>query len=268
MTRTYVLYIALVFSASLSGFLFGHKLGAKPQGARLSAAASAGVLLGLCFLYVLPESFEHLVHGGAMNAAALSSGFIEIGFLAALGFLVLLSVERYLLRIDKHASCASHDDAHGFHASHEHGGIGSAAVALALHSFFDGVALRAAADVQSIGFALAMGIVLHKIPEAGSLLVVLRRGGIRRSVQVLICSIYLCATPLGLLVSHRLHSILSGRKMGWIMAFATGAFFHLITGHLLPETTESDGKTTKARTYGVMILGFTIVSVARFLTIG
>lgn len=262
------LYALLMVLASVVGFLFSHRLGHHPRSARLSAAASAGVLLGLCFLFLLPESFEHLLAHDDRSPVRLPSRVLELCLSFSLGFLVLLTVERYLLRIEKHATCFPGDHEHVFHASHERGGVWSAVLALGLHSFFDGVALRTVDEAPSLGLAMGLGIALHKIPESGSLLIVLRRGEVRRWLQILLLISYLCATPLGMLVSHQMHHVLSARVMGWILSFAAGALLHLVAGHLIPETTEADGKTRHVSTYGLMMAGFFVVVCARLLSPG
>lgn len=269
MNFVHIAYIGIFTAASLGGMLLSGLLNRSPATSRWAAACSAGVLLGIGFLYLLPEAFAFL--GNASKPLwGVSITPVHIGCATALGFLLLLSIERYLLNVHNHAPCVTHDhethshaDAH--HDAHERGATWSVVLALCIHSFFDGLAMRMAQDIKTLGPALALGLVLHKIPEAASLFTILKRGGVRTKGQVLVYLFYLVSTPLGLLTAHQLHQVLSQSGIALIMAFAAGALLHLVTGHLLPEATESKSKTQQKNAYGIMLGGFFVMMVARLL---
>lgn len=271
-----------VTAAVLAGAALSGLLDRRPESARFAVAFSAGVMLAVCMLYLIPDAF---LHAGSQNSTA-------IGCALSLGFLSLLTIERYLLRAHHH-----HDHGHGHDAPldhaphdlgehdcredhapphhHQHGslshGLGvawSTVVALWLHGLFDGVALYAAGVMPTMGPALALALILHKVPETATLLTVLRRSPVQQRGQRLALWLYVLATPVGMLAAAQILQVLSGHGMAGLMAFVAGSLLHLVTGHLLPEATEheADGKNHGA--YAVMLAGWGVLLLARLLGAG
>lgn len=271
--------LAVVAGASLSGLLDRHA-----RTKRLTIAFSAGVMLAVCMLYLIPDalSFQH----GLAPGAALNRGHWGIGFALSLGFLSLLTMERYLLRSHHHhAPAADADPAHDCRRDHDpphhhqhdplraaaRAGLGvawSITAALCLHGLFDGAALYAAGVMPAMGPALALALFLHKVPESATLNMVLRRGGVRPRARALALAIYTAATPLGMLLAAALLSRLSQGNIALLMAFVAGSLLHLTTGHLLPEATEHDAHDAEGRhheAYVTMLAGFCLLLLARVL---
>lgn len=221
-----------------------------------------------------------------------------MGYALSVGFLSLLTVERYLLRAHGHAhdhghkpsgvsegpphDCErDHDPPHHhqhdpLQSAREVGVAWSTVLALVLHGFFDGIALFAAGMMPAMGPALAMAIILHKVPEAATVLAVLRRGRIRPPLRTGALVLYICATPIGMLAAERVLHLLSKRSVALLMAFVAGSLLHLVTGHLLPEATAHDdhdghegegasGSGGGRRAYWVMLGGFLMLLIARIL---
>lgn len=259
MTALVAAYMGTVTAAVVAGASLSQLLLRRPGPARKTLAFSAGVMLAVCLLYLIPDAlaFQH----GITVPRPRGSDHASIGFALSLGFLSLLSVERYLLR-----GSHEHTDLHGAHP--HHGGQGQGAghhthahththdpapssrprqpgvvwptlVALWLHGLFDGVALYAAGVMPQMGGALAVALILHKVPESATLLAVMRRGGATQRQRLGALLLYLVATPLGMAAAAQLLLVLSENGVSLLMAFVAGSLLHLVTGHLLPEVTHS-----------------------------
>lgn len=291
-----VAYMAIVTLAVGVGASLNQLLSGRSTTARYAVSFSAGVMLAVCLLYLIPDAlaFEH----GILRPRAGGTDHVSVGYALSIGFFSLLTIERYLLRAHHHG----HDHGHGPDDGHDHdhddegrgGARGhdcahdhepphhhqhdrlqearelqvawSTVVALSLHSLFDGVALYAAGVMPAMGPALATAIVLHKVPESATLLAVLRRGGVAQRRRLLVLGLYAAATPLGMLMAAQLLHLLSERGVALLMAFVAGSLLHLVTGHLLPEATEHNGGPRGA--YGVVLIGFAMLLLARLLGAG
>ncbi len=261
---------AVIVGASLSGLLM------KAAMARLAVAFSAGVMLAVCLLYLIPDAlaFQH----GVLAGSGAPESYVSVGYALSLGFLSLLTVERYLLRAHDHHHGASHGPQHDCERDHEPphhhqhdplqaarelGVAWSTVLALVLHGLFDGIALYAAGMMPEMGPALAMAVILHKVPEAATVLTVLRRGRVPPALRTGSLVVYTASTPLGMLAAAHLLGMLSKRGVALLMAFVAGSLLHLVTGHLLPEATDHHGEGGGRGAYWVMLGGFMMLVLAR-----
>ena len=193
MNALLVAYMAIVTAAVLVGASLNRLLGSRPGAARYAAAFSAGVMLAVCLLYLIPDAlaFQH----GISAPRAGAGDHVSIGYALSLGFFSLLTIERYLLRAPpprprpaprpttarSTTSRRTTTSTTACARARELGIAWSSVLALCLHGLFDGVALYAAGIMPAMGMALAIAIILHKVPESATLLTVLRRGGVERS---------------------------------------------------------------------------------------
>lgn len=294
-----LLYLGVVSLTIVVGASISRILGRKPETARYTMAFSAGVMLAICLLYLIPDAlqFQH----GIASRQPEAGDHVSIGFALSVGFLSLLTIERFLLRAHSHGHSHDHGHAHGHdhgppadaepaadrghdcehdHAPphhHQHDALAASArevglawstgVALWLHGLFDGIALYAAGVMPTMGPALATAIILHKVPESSTLVTVLQRGGIKPRQRTGAFVAYLLATPCGMLLAAQLLRLLSERRLGILMAFVAGSLLHLVTGHLLPEATQHDEGSPRATTVAflVMMAGFAVLVAGRLL---
>ena len=269
MTGIAVAYMGTVTAAALVGLGLSQLLTRRQDRARWVESFSAGVMLAVCLLYLIPDAiaFQH----GIASKRTSSNDYVSIGYALSLGFLSLLSIERYLLGHRKHG----HDHAHHEGGGHDEqrGVAWSAMIALWLHGLFDGVALYAAGVMPTMGTALAVAIILHKVPESAALIAMLRRGATRQRSWVSALALYLLATPLGMLVAAQLLKLLSEHGLSLLMAFVAGSLIHLVTGHLLPEVTghhhdldtHDEQDHHEVAPFLIMLGGFGTLLVARLL---
>lgn len=269
-------YMATVTAAVLVGASLNRLLGSRPGAARYAVAFSAGVMLAVCLLYLIPDALA-FQHGISLPRKG-GGDHVSVGYALSLGFFSLLTIERYLLRAHHHDhghreahDCEEHHEPPHHHqhdslrAARELGIAWSSVLALCLHGLFDGVALYAAGVMPAMGGALAVAIILHKVPESATLLTVLRRGGVERWRRTTALVVYTAATPLGMLAAAQLLHLLSERGVALLMAFVAGSLLHLVTGHLLPEATEHDQAGSASGAYAVMLGGFVMLLCARAL---
>ena len=152
-------------------------------------------LLGLAFFHVLPEAFAE---GGAWALAAAACG----AFLPAM--------------LERHAR--DERIARGVGAT-------SALVAFAVHGLIDGVAITS----DSRGHAMAIAIVMHRVPEGIAAWTLLRPAwGATRALSAL--AGLGCATIAGATLGAA-HAVESSTSLAIIQAAAIGSVLHVVLHH-------------------------------------
>ena len=93
-------YLGIVTVTVLIGAALSRFLGGKPATARYTMAFSAGVMLAVCLLYLIPDAlqFQH----GISQAQPRPDDHVSIGYALSVGFLSLLTIERFLLGAHDH----------------------------------------------------------------------------------------------------------------------------------------------------------------------
>lgn len=157
-------------------------------------------LLGLAFFHVLPEAFAD---GGAWALAAAACG----AFLPAM--------------LERHAR--DERIARGV-------GAASALVAFAVHGLIDGVAIAS----DSRGHAMAMTIVLHRVPEGIAAWTLLRPAWGRLRASSALAGLG-CATIAGASFGSA-QGIASSAWLAIVQAAAVGSVLHVVLHHA-PRTT-------------------------------
>lgn len=203
------------------------------QRLELFLALSAGVVLGVVGLHMLPEAFE----------AGPGVGIALVG-----GFIFMLAVERFILPHALHSPHAGRD-----HPGHEHAcceteddkararaeasGIG-AFVGLAMHTLSDGIALGAAVSEGGAGILVFIAIIAHKIPSAFALGSILVRGGFSTRTVIVGTGALGLAVGVGALlfsVTSRIGALEPAVVTPWALAFSAGSFLHVAVTDLLPD---------------------------------
>lgn len=213
------------------------------------AAFAAGVILGASFLHLLPEAIERT--GSEATAWALAA------------FFVLYILETHAVRHehhgdhehgDAHSAAALHAavpaEAHAAHAhAHAHPEDGAApgvtpfafvaALAFALHSAFDGLALGIGfAPKLALGASAAIAVLSHKVPEGIALAALLLRGGVAPARASAIAGGIALLTPLAALLAHaQLGDAITPETLGRLLALVAGSFVYVAAADLLPEVT-------------------------------
>ena len=201
---------------------------------RYSAALvsfSAGVLLGVGFLHILPESLE-------LNGKA--------PFYIVLAFVLFYFLEHHLL------IHAGHEEQHhvnlGVNDCHDHCSdrahpLGLVAfIGMGLHSIIDGMIIGTGFEVgHDLGLLAALGVIAHEVPEGIAMLAILLHYGWSRRSAVLLTSFVALATPFAAILTFTLVHNIAPEVLGALLAAAGGSFVYIAASDLIPESHRSRG---------------------------
>lgn len=169
-----------ILSAAASVALLG-----KRGLARTLVPLSGGLLAGIAAFGLIPEIVREI---------GLVNGILLVGA----GYLVLMAFDRFVYPICP--SCA-HDHDHDGCPTSLHGFAGPLLTAAAVHALLDGwglVTVRlASADLPAAGSAVAIAVLLHKIPEGLALGAIVRAAVGRPVRAIALCALAETATIAG-----------------------------------------------------------------------
>ncbi len=209
---------------------------------------TAGVILGVIAFDLLPEIF-HLVGELNMDATAPMVALV-------CGFLAFHIIEKSILI--HHAQEGDYQE-HGHH--HPQVGIASA-LALAGHSFLDGVAIGLGFQVgQPVGVAVAIAVIAHDFSDGLNTvsLMLMNKNNRRRSIIMLVVDAL--APVLGALTTLFIH--ISDRGLVLYLGFFAGFLLYIGASEILPE---AHSKHSSYKTILLTILGAVFMFVVtRFL---
>lgn len=181
---------------------------------------AAGVMLGLVAFDLIPELFE--------LSDAVVGGVPAVMIAFAAGFLLLHFVER---SVAMHGAHEGEYEAH----SHHNPNVGLAsAMALATHSFLDGVGIGLAFQIDDrIGVAVAVAVIAHDFADGLNTVTIMRAHGNDRRRTLMMLAADAVAPVLGAL-STLFFSVSDDVLALYLGAFA-GFLLYLATADILPE---------------------------------
>ncbi len=213
--------MAVVFALStvLSTFAGGVLALRRTDKLHLILGFTAGVLLGLVAFDLVPEALELSDGAQALGVPAVMLSF-------AGGFLALHLVERTV------ALHAGQEDSYG---DHRHPNLGLvSAVALATHSFLDGVGIGLAFQAgTAVGVTVAIAVIAHDFADGLNTVAIMTtyRNQRRRTVVMLV--IDSLAPAAGAFAT--LWFKLPDGALSIYLGFFAGFLLYLATGDILPE---------------------------------
>ncbi len=228
------------FASTLAGGLFGLRL----RGSlRYILSFSAGVLLGVVCFDILPELFA-LAHEKDIDPAA---GMAAL----AGGFLLFHVGERFMLL---HAARA--EDA----VPHRHPTVGVfSALALAGHSFMDGVAIGLGFQISpTAGVAVALAVIAHDFCDGlNTVSVMLMHGNADRRTRAMML-VDAAAPVLGALstLAFTVPAVLLVPYLG----FFEGFLLYIAVADILPEAHATARPGTFAALLGATVLGLVAIA--------
>jgi zinc transporter ZupT len=179
---------------------------------------SAGILLGVSFLRIIPEAQE----------LADSSVFAYV----IAGFLFFYILEN----IVKIHPCA--DEACKVH---EIGVLST--IGFGFHSLIDGIAIAVVFTVNfNLGIILTLAVLFHKLSDGIVITSLLLLSGEAKKRTILISLIVACLTPLGALIFTFLIKNASLKLLGSLLGAVAGMFVYLSAADLIPQTHSSEHK--------------------------
>ncbi len=175
------------------------------------SAFAAGVLISVSFLHIIPKAFSMNEHAPLF----LLGGYFSFHLLNRF-------VNAYVC--DK--------------AGKTHFNIGLVPMfGIGLHSFIDGMIYSIAFTVSILtGVLSVVGMILHEFPEGIITYVLLRKSGFS-DIKSFVLAFLAAAvtTPLGMLVSYPLVSVIDQPTLGVLLSFSAGSLLYVGATHLLPK---------------------------------
>jgi len=175
---------------------------------------------------------------------ALSSDMPMLWVWSALvgGFGVFFAFDQWYPDVHCH-----HTDAHCVSAKSKKGGI-KVLIGDAFHNFGDGVLLAPAflTDIR-LGFAATFGIFVHELVQEISEYFVLKNAGFSHRSALVFNAVSASTVLLGALIGFYASSFEHVAEL--LIAFAAGAFVHILVADLLPDSLHHSHKDKKYLTY-------------------
>jgi zinc transporter ZupT len=196
-------------------------------------ALGAGFMLGVTFIDVLPEVVELWVKQETAEASE------------ALVFPMVLLLIGYLLTQFFEHTIAPHFHL-GEEMHHEHlistRSAYTAIGGLLIHTFFDGVSIAAAAQVNfRVGILVFIAVFLHKFPEGFTISSMVLAAGKGLKEVVLATSIVGMTTLLGVLIFYFIGAN-AGFTVAYALPLACGVTLYVAASDLIPEVNHHGGK--------------------------
>ncbi len=197
---------------------------------------AAGVLISASFLHIIPKSLS-------MNPN--SSIYLLVGFFG------LHLFNRFLTAF----VCQKNPEKEQY-------GIGLVAMlGIGFHSFIDGFIYSISFTVSIFtGFLATAGMVLHEFPEGIITYLLLVRGGFKeRKAMILAFLAAALTTPLGMLISYPIISIIDQSLLGSLLSLSAGALIYVGATHLLPKAEQEHKRYSFVALAGGVLVAIIIV---------
>ncbi|MEO6928644.1 MAG: ZIP family metal transporter [Casimicrobiaceae bacterium] len=237
-----ILLSLAAFLSTLGGGLFALRFHKRIH---LILSFTAGVLLGVVSFDILPKVFE----------IARDINVDPIGGMIALvaGFLLFHGLEKFVLLHHGHEAD---------YATHHHPRVGVlSALALAGHSFMDGVGIGLAFQVsQAVGFAVAFAVIAHDFCDGlntVSLMLAHRNTRKRSSWMLLLDAI---APVLG--ATSTLAFSVPPMVLMLYLGFFAGFLLYIAAADILPEAHSQAGPAAAGRLIALTCAGAAFIFVA------
>ena len=202
---------------------------------------SAGLLLGITFLDILPESFGSL---GENDPMLIASGLFS-------GFFVLFLVEYFLLH--------GEGEGHHFGQGPTRKPFGALAIgALVFHGTLDGFVIPLGFALGgAAGTVITLAIAIHQVPDSVAAVSVALGAGYDRHQAARFVLISALDTPIGIGLGL-LFVGAAATFLPFALAFAAGTFLFVAAVDLIPEL-QHRGRS--ALVAGMILAGFVLVAV-------
>jgi len=203
----------LTFFSTMAGGIVGRRAGKQLN---VFLGLAAGMLLGAALFDLMPE--------GLQLAQAMGRPPIFVTGFAAAGFLAFHLLEKFL-------AIHSHPEPHYGEPGHSHvGDLG--ALAVTIHSFFDGAAIGVGFQVSNAaGFAVAGAVIAHDFSDGLNTAMLLKDSTDSRARAWLVADAAApCVGALATLLWHIPPALLAPA-----LGIFGGFFLYLGAAHLLPE---------------------------------
>jgi ZIP family zinc transporter/zinc and cadmium transporter len=215
--------------------------------ALLGLVAAAGNLIGGYFVVRRdwPRQFLHYfvaLGAGYMLAVAFIDILPESVALAGKSAFLFVLIGYFLVHLFEH-TVAPHfhfgEETHSEEVSHHHAQM-TVLLGLAIHTFFDGVAIAAGFLVSTwLGAVIFVAVFLHKLPEGFTVASVVLASGKGKRNAILAAGLLGVATLTGVLLTSALRG-----ELKYALPLSGGVTLYVAATDLLPEVNREPGWKT------------------------
>ncbi len=239
-----LLVLSAYSAAILAASLLGGKLAAlgtmTHTRTQVVMSLVAGFILGIAMFHLLPHSLNRIPGPDMVEKA--------VGWMV-LGMVLMI----FLLRIFHFHRHDFSSEASDLYDQHDHGGSGihsrslfGVAIGLGVHTVTEGIALGTSMkmgpphenDVALAGLGVFLAILLHKPLDAYSIIGMMKSAGHSQRARTLANAGFAMLCPVVAIASFGGVELLGpeeGAIVGYVLAFAAGAFLCIALSDLLPE---------------------------------
>ncbi len=208
-------------------------------------AFAVGVLLGFALTDLLPEA----VH--------LGLEITELGWVLIAGIMGFFLLEKLALWRHDHATLSGH--------TQEKPIVAMIVIGDSMHNFVDGILLAAAFLTDwKLGWAAAIAITAHEIPQEISDFMVLLNAGVSKSKALLFNALSGAAMTLGGVVGWMSLTNASA-AIPYVLTTAAASFIYIAVADLVPELHHHRTPRDMFFQLSLMALGLSVVSIAKAL---
>ena len=233
-------YSAGIFAASfLSGKLaaLGTMTHTRTQ---IVMSLVAGFILGIAMFHLLPHSLDRISGPDIVEKAV---GWMVLGMVLMIFLLRIFHFHQHDFSSEASDLYDDHDHGHGVVDSRSLFGV---AIGLGVHTVTEGIALGTSMqmgqphedDVALAGLGVFLAILLHKPLDAYSIVGMMKSAGHSQRARTVANVGFATLCPLVALASFGGVELLGpeqGAVVGYVLAFAAGAFLCIALSDLLPE---------------------------------
>ncbi len=247
-TSTLVLYSSVIAVVSVAGGLVPSLVTLTHRRMQLALSLVSGVMLGVGLMHMLGHAAEAVNHAPVGTTPPSMHAVMQA---AVLGFLAMFLLERFFCfhhhetpddrgRACDHGGDGAEDAPPSAHRLHWIG----ATIGLTVHTLLAGIALGAAVSAGEsdtgaglAGFAVFLGIVLHKPFDSFTIVALMRHGGHHGRKVHLVNLAFALLIPVGVLLFIAGRDLTSdgGAYTTLALAFSAGTFLCVAASDVLPE---------------------------------
>jgi len=196
-------------------------------------ALGAGFMLAVSFIDVLPEVIEIWLK----KSSSQSSEVLLFPMVLLLSGYLLTQFFEHTIAPHFHLGEELHPD-HLISTSSAYTAIGG----LLIHTFFDGVSISAAAQVDyKVGILVFIAVFLHKFPEGFTIASMVLAAGKGRREVLIATSLVGLTTLLGVLIFYFIGANI-GVTVAYALPVACGVTIYVAASDLIPEVNHHGGK--------------------------
>ncbi len=195
-------------------------------------ALGAGFMLAVTFIEILPKVAELWIKDGQ----SVSESLVVPMILLLTGYMLTQFFE-HTIAPHFHLGEEVHSD-HLISVSSAYTAIGG----LLIHTFFDGVSIAAAAQVDKrVGILVFIAIFLHKFPEGFTIASMILAAGKGFKEVMFATSLVGLTTLLGVLIFYFIGASV-GFTVAYALPLASGVTLYVAASDLIPEVNHHGGK--------------------------